>query len=368
MTDDHHPSGDVVKGIPQVSAQASDPPAASAATAIATPGAGARLVAAEPSDQANASRGHAARVLRLEAEALGTLADTLDDAFDRAIRTLEAVEGRVILTGIGKSGHIARKIAATLASTGTPAHYVHAAEASHGDLGMVTAADAVVALSNSGETAELSDIVAYSRRFAIPLIAITGRAGSTLAEQADHVLLLPTTPEACPLGLAPTTSTTAMLGLGDAIAVALFERRGFSATDFRLLHPGGQLGRTLRRVGDLMHAGAELPRARPETPMAEVILEMTTKRLGCVAVIGHDGRLAGVVTDGDLRRHMGDGLLERPAVEVLSPYPKTIRPNALVAEAIGQMNTLSITNLVVTDNDKPVGIIHIHDCLRTGMA
>jgi len=314
----------------------------------------------------------AVRVLRMEADALVTLADSLDGAFSAALGLLSGVTGRVVVTGMGKSGHVARKIAATMASTGTPALFVHPGEASHGDLGMITRSDAVVALSNSGETSELSDIVAYTRRFGIPLIGVTSRAASPLAEQSDVALVLPAAPEACPLGLAPTTSTTMMLALGDAIAVALLERRGFSASDFRELHPGGQLGRALLKVSDIMHQGDAMPVCRLDTPFSEVILEMTAKRLGCVGVLDDSGRLAGIITDGDLRRHLDPGLLGQRAGVVMSPGPKTIRPKALVAEALRIMNEKAITTLFVVDPDntpgRPLGVVHIHDCLRVGAA
>ncbi len=314
----------------------------------------------------------AARVLRMEAEALMTLADGLNGAFSEAIALLSGVTGRVVVSGMGKSGHVARKIAATLASTGTPALFVHPGEASHGDLGMIARQDAVIALSNSGETSELSDIVAYTRRFGIPLIGVTRRAGSPLAEQSDVALLLPATPEACPLGLAPTTSTTMMLALGDAVAIALMERRGFSASDFREMHPGGQLGRALLKVTDVMHKGDTMPLCREDTPFSEVILEMTAKRLGCVGVVDDAGRLAGIITDGDLRRHLDPGLLAQQARVIMSPSPKTIRPKALVAEALRIMNEKTITTLFVVDSEinsgRPLGIVHIHDCLRVGAA
>ncbi len=314
----------------------------------------------------------AARVLRMEADALTTLADSLSGAFHQAIELLSGITGRVVVSGMGKSGHVARKIAATMASTGTPALFVHPGEASHGDLGMIARQDAVIALSNSGETAELSDIIAYTRRFGIPLIGITRRAASPLAEQADVALLLPAAPEACPLGLAPTTSTTMMLALGDAIAIALLERRGFSASDFRELHPGGQLGRALLKVTDVMHQGDTMPLCREETPFSEVILEMTAKRLGCVGVLDDSGRLAGIITDGDLRRHLDPDLLSQQARVIMSPGPKTIRPKALVVEALRIMNEKAITTLFVVDPDvnsgRPLGIVHIHDCLRVGAA
>ncbi|HYG91694.1 MAG TPA: KpsF/GutQ family sugar-phosphate isomerase [Azospirillum sp.] len=314
----------------------------------------------------------AVRVLRMEAEALVSLADSLNGAFCEALDILSAVTGRVVVTGMGKSGHVARKIAATLASTGAPALFVHPGEASHGDLGMIAKGDAVIALSNSGETSELSDIVAYTRRFGIPLIGVTRRARSPLAEQSDVALLLPAEPEACPLGLAPTTSTTMMLALGDAIAVALLERRGFSASDFRELHPGGQLGRALLKVSDVMHTGDTMPLCRLDTPFSEVILEMTAKRLGCVGVVDGDGMLAGIITDGDLRRHLDASLLSQQASVIMSHGPKTIRPKALIAEALRIMNEKSITTLFVVDSGtnsgRPLGVVHIHDCLRVGAA
>jgi arabinose-5-phosphate isomerase len=309
----------------------------------------------------------AQRVLRLESEALRALSDTLDERFSHAVSLLAEATGRVIVTGMGKSGHIARKIAATLASTGTPAHYVHPGEASHGDLGMITAADAVLALSNSGETPELSDLLVYCKRFAIPLIAITGRAGSTLCEAANVCLLLPPVAEACPMGLAPTTSTTATLALGDALAVALLERRGFTAEDFQVLHPGGKLGRTLLRVSDLMHTGDELPLIGSDAAMSDALLKMTAKRFGCVGVLGPRGRLRGIITDGDLRRHMSADLLAQPVSTVMTANPKTIRPQALAAEALGMMNANNITSLFVVEHGAPRGIVHVHDCLRAGI-
>lgn len=308
----------------------------------------------------------ARRVLRLEAEALHALSASLNGAFVKALDLLGATIGRVVVTGMGKSGHISNKIAATFASTGTPAQFVHPGEASHGDLGMITRSDCVLALSNSGETTELSDIVAHTRRNGIPLIAITSGANSTLAEQADVVLVLPPAPEACSLGLAPTSSTTMMLALGDALAVALLERRGFSAADFHDLHPGGRLGRALLRVEDIMHTGDEIPCCRVAQPMVEVILEMTSKRLGCVALMNDDGTLAGIITDGDLRRHMGSDLLAHTAASIMSARPKTIRPKALVEEALLAMNEKRITNLFVLDGPRLVGVVHVHDCLLAG--
>jgi arabinose-5-phosphate isomerase len=307
-------------------------------------------------------------VLSTEAAALTALAAGLDERFVRALDLLGRATGRVVVTGMGKSGHVARKIAATFASTGTPALFVHPAEASHGDLGMITPADAVLALSNSGETPELADLVDYARRFAIPLVGITGRAGSTLAVHADVALILADTPEACPMGLAPTTSTTQMLGLGDALAVALLARKGFTAADFRLFHPGGRLGRRLLRVRDLMHGGDEIPLAPEATPMHAAILRMTAGRFGCLGLVAEDGTLAGIITDGDLRRAMAPDLLARPAAAVMTRRPRTIGPEALAAEAMRLMNEARITALFVTDNGRPVGILHVHDLLRAGVA
>lgn len=311
----------------------------------------------------------AQRVLELEADAIHALAVGLGPGFAAALDLLAAVSGRVIVTGMGKSGHIARKIAATLASTGTPAMFIHPAEASHGDLGMITDKDALLALSNSGETAELADLVAYTKRFAIPLIALTARPDSALARAATVAVLYPNADEACPMGLAPTTSTTLMLALGDALAVALLERKGFSADDFRLLHPGGKLGRRLLRVADIMHGGSRLPLVSPQTPMTETLIEMTAKSFGCVGVVGPDGRLAGIITDGDIRRHIADsGFLARAAGDVMTRGAKAITPDALASEALQIMNAAAITNLFVVEDGRPVGILHVHDCLRAGVA
>ena len=311
----------------------------------------------------------ARRVIGAEIVGLEQLARTLEAGFGVALDLCAAVRGRLIVTGIGKSGHVARKIAATLASTGTPAQFVHAAEASHGDLGMIGVDDAILALSNSGGSNELADIIAYSRRFKIPLVAITGGRGSTLAEAADVVLLLPSAAEACPMGLAPTTSTTMMIALGDALAIALLERKGFSLADFHLFHPGGKLGRRLLRVGDIMHVDDEVPLVSPGALMSEAILVMSAKSFGCVGVCGTDGRLVGVITDGDLRRHMDDGLLSRSVAEIMHYEPKTITAAHLAAEALGVMNRFAITALfVVDDRQRPAGFLHMHDCLRAGVA
>jgi len=314
----------------------------------------------------------ARRVLRAEADGLEALAGSLDGAWRQALALLAAVTGRITVTGMGKSGHVARKIASTLASTGTPAQFVHPGEASHGDLGMIAPGDGVVALSNSGETAELLDIITYTRRFAIPLIGIVGQAKSTLGEAADATLALPPAPEACPMGLAPTTSTTMMLALGDAIAIALLERKGFTAQDFQLFHPGGSLGRKLLRVFDIMHGPGELPLCGPDTPMADAILTMTERRFGCVGVTAPgDGALIGIVTDGDLRRNMSPRLLEARVGDVMTSGHMTVRPEALAAEALGIMNGLRgerrITSLFVVEDIQPIGILHIHDCLRAGV-
>ena len=323
------------------------------------------------SDPAAADLLVARRLLTAEAEALTVMAGRLGAEFSKALDILTRGEGgRVIVTGMGKSGHIGRKIAATLASTGTPSMYVHPAEASHGDLGMVTKHDALLALSNSGETVELTDIVTYSRRYGIPLVAITSRTESSLAEAADLALILPDVGEACPMGLAPTTSTTMMLALGDALAVGLLERKGFSSADFQIYHPGGKLGRQLMKVTDLMHKGDAVPLVGPERPMSEVLLVMTQKAFGCVGVVDdRSGELLGIITDGDLRRHMEGGLLGRQAAEVMTRGPSTIRPGILAAEALHVMNSRKITSLFVLGEDKrPVGILHLHDCLRAGVA
>lgn len=313
----------------------------------------------------------AKRVLRTEGAALTQMADEIGDPFARAVEALGGITGRVIVTGMGKSGHIARKIAATMASTGTPAQFVHPAEASHGDLGMVTRSDALLALSNSGNTAELGDVLAYAKRLSLPIVAITARAPSALADAATETLLLPAAEEACPMGLAPTTSTTATMAMGDALAVALLERRGFSAEQFRALHPGGTLGRRLLLVRDVMHT--DLPLVDYDTPMSQALVAMTAKSFGCVGVCAADGALAGIITDGDLRRHMSGDLLEKQASAIMTPNPLTIRSQALAVEAVAVMNDRQITSLFVIPPDAespaaPIGIVHIHDCLRAGLS
>lgn len=309
----------------------------------------------------------ARRTLTAEAKALNDLADRLGAEFSAALDLLAAVEGRVIVTGMGKSGHIGHKIAATFSSTGTPAFYVHPAEASHGDLGMVTRKDAILALSNSGETVELSDIIAYAARHSIPMIGITGRADSTLATEANVALVYPDAEEACPMGLAPTTSTTMMLALGDAIAVALLERKGFSPDDFHQLHPGGSLGRKLLRVRDIMHTGDALPLVRPTTGLGEVVVTMTEKSFGCAGIVDDAGALIGIFTDGDVRRAMGQQPLDTPAQDLMTRNPKALKPDILASEAVRIMNENKITNLFIVEDGRPVGIIHVHDCLRAGI-
>jgi len=314
----------------------------------------------------------ARQVLDIERRALKALGEGLDDAFPTAFALLAGTvgRGRVIVTGIGKSGHVARKIAATLASTGTPSLFVHAGEASHGDLGMIVSGDCVLALSNSGETAELAAIIDHARRRDIPLVAITGDAGSTLAQRADAALILPRQPEACPMGLAPTTSTTMMLALGDALAVALLEARGFTAEDFQSYHPGGRLGRLLVSVEALMHAGNAMPLVPEGTAMAEALIVMSEKGFGCVGITGSGGRLSGIVTDGDLRRHMGEGLLDRAVETVMTPQPKVIGPTTLASDALRLMHAgrRPITALFVVDSgQRPLGLLHVHDLLRAGL-
>ena len=311
----------------------------------------------------------ARQVINDEAEALAELATKLDASFDAAIKLILNTSGRVIVTGMGKSGHIARKIAATLASTGTPAHFFHPAEASHGDLGMMTKGDVVLVLSNSGETPELADLVAYTRRFAIPMIGVASRPGSTLLQRADISIVLPDLGEACGAGIVPTTSTTMTLALGDAMAVALMKHRDFTPEKFRDFHPGGKLGAQLSKVADLMHTGDAVPTVSVHTAMGDVLLTISQKGFGVVGVLGDLGKLPGIIADGDLRRHM-DGLLRHSAGDVMTPNPSTISPQALAEEALALMNSRKITCLFVADtarNGQVDGILHIHDCLRAGI-
>ena len=309
------------------------------------------------------------RVLETEADALSRMARELGPSFAEAVEALFTARGRIICTGMGKSGHVARKIAATLASTGSTATFVHPSEASHGDLGMIGADDVILALSKTGETRELADVIAYAARFDIPLIALTAVADGTLARAADIVLLLPDAPEATAAVNAPTTSTTLQIALGDALAVALLERRGFKPSDFRVFHPGGKLGAMLRTAADLMHGREELPLVSPETPMRQALLVMTQKRWGVVGVVDTEGRLLGAITDGDLRRHI-DGLMDHTAGEVMTPGPKkTVVPSMLAGEALALMSDPppAVTVLFVVEDGRPVGILHVHDLLRAGV-
>lgn len=313
----------------------------------------------------------ARRVLNLESQALQALQETLDNRFLQAINIIAGSKGHVIVSGMGKSGHVARKIAATLASTGTPSFFVHPAEASHGDLGMISTDDVILLLSCSGETAELSDILTFSRRYQLPLIAMTQRSQSTLAQTADVVLLLPNIEEACPLQLAPTTSTTMMIALGDALATTLIKHRGFSPSDFGSLHPGGKLGQRLLHVAQIMHKDDKMPVMKPDTLMQDVVIFMSSMGFGTVGFTNDQNKLVGIITDGDLRRHMSADLLQKQAHEIMSPYPNVIAASALVEEALNFMNARGRTGLFVINNDDngchPVGFIHIHDCLRVGI-
>ncbi|MBN8937396.1 MAG: KpsF/GutQ family sugar-phosphate isomerase [Rhizobiales bacterium] len=298
----------------------------------------------------------------------GAISDGLGQPFVAAVDLIREAKGRVIVTGMGKSGHVGRKIAATLASTGTPAFFVHPGEASHGDLGMITADDVIMALSWSGETAELKNLIDYSRRFRIGLVALTADATSTLGRAADVALVLPPAREACPHNLAPTTSSLMQLALGDALAIALLESRGFTAVDFGLLHPGGRLGALLKFARDVMHGESAMPLVPIGTKMSDAVLEMSAKGFGCIGMIADDGKLVGIITDGDLRRHMRGDLLDASVEDVMTRSPKTIRPDQLVSEALELLNALKITALFVVEAGKPVGILHIHDLLRVGAA
>jgi len=313
---------------------------------------------------------HAQETIDREIETLEILKNSLDSNLSKALDLLQNTKGRVIVTGMGKSGHIARKMAATFASTGTVSFFVHPGEASHGDLGMIADDDVIIAISYSGESKELSDILMYAKRRNIPLIAITRNPESALGKNSTLVLKLPDNGEACPLGLAPTSSTTATIVLGDVLAVDLMERRGFSAADFRQRHPGGKLGAILCRVADIMHKGDEMPLINESANMQEALLVMTEKMLGCVGIIDAQGKLEGMITDGDLRRWMSPNLLNEKAVTVMTKNPKTISPEALIVDAVNVMNNTGrgITNLFVVKNDIPVGVVHIHDCLKAGVA
>jgi arabinose-5-phosphate isomerase len=312
-----------------------------------------------------------ARTLDLEQRGLAAVGAALTGglaaSFAQAAAVILASTGNVIVSGMGKSGHVGRKISATLSSTGTSSHFVHPAEASHGDLGMVRDNDVVLAISWSGETPELADIVAYTRRFGIPLLALTSRADAALGKAADICLTLPLSQEACPNGLAPTTSTTMQLAAGDALAILLLERRGFSATDFNRYHPGGKLGTKLLQVGKLMHGGDELPLVRLDTSLSEGIMEMTSKRFGIAGVVDASGALVGVLTDGDLRRAFKAGFSDRPVAEAMGRNPRVVAPTALAAEVLAQMNAQSVTCVFVVEGQRPVGLVHIHDLLRAGV-
>jgi len=319
-------------------------------------------------DPAGGDLAAARRVLDLASEALATLSAGLDGDFSKAVDAILAAKGRVIVSGMGKSGHVGRKIAATLSSTGTPAYFVHPAEASHGDMGAITSGDVLLLLSKGGETEELANLLTYAKRFHIPMIAIAARGDSTLARAAEVALLLPDAQEGCAIGMAPTTSTTMMLALGDALAVALMERRGFDAARYRDFHPGGSLGRALIRVRDLMHSGGDVPLAGPAAPMRELLLSMASGRLGCVGVVDGDGKLIGIVTDGDIRRH-AEGLGASTAADVMTRNPKLAAGDDLAAAALALMTEKKITQLFVLDGEgRPEGVLHIHDCLRAGLA
>lgn len=313
----------------------------------------------------------ATRTVRLEVEGLAALDEALQNGlgkpFSQAVKLLAAARGRVIVSGIGKSGHVGQKVAATFASTGTPSFFVHPSEASHGDLGMITPDDVILAISWSGETVELKNIITYSRRFSVPLIAITSRKTSALGGQSDVCLELPRAKEACPHGLAPTTSTTMQLAMGDCLAVALLEAKGFTAHDFKVFHPGGSLGASLKYVGDLMHSGEKLPLARSDEPMAAALVTMTAKAFGCLGIVNGKGKMVGIVTDGDLRRHMGASLVDAVTRDVMTKNPKTVEPGMLASAALELMNSKRITALFVVEKGRPVGIVHVHDMLRAGV-
>ena len=334
------------------------------------------MAKAKPADmndeRARAAINSALRTLDAEGGGIDALATALRDglgaSFAAAIDLIRAAQGRVIVTGIGKSGHVGRKIASTFSSTGTPALFVHPAEAAHGDLGMIANNDVIIALSWSGETAELKSLTDYSRRFRIGLIAVTASADSTLAKSADVVLALPQAREACPHNLAPTTSSLMQLALGDALAIALLESRGFTAIDFGLLHPGGKLGALLKVVADFMHPGASVPLAPLGTCMADAIIEMSAKGFGCVGITDAGGKLVGIITDGDLRRNMRNNLLDARVDEVMTRAPKTVRPDQLISETLELLNSMKVTALFAVEAGKPVGVIHIHDLLRAGAA
>lgn len=326
------------------------------------------LLKKEISIQENLDKNCAIRTVNNEIDTIIKLRDSLDGSLSRALDIMQNAKGRIILTGMGKSGHIGKKIAASLASTGTPSFFVHPAEASHGDLGMITEDDVVIAISNSGESRELVDILNYCKRFGISLIAITKNPESSLGKAGDVVLLLPNNGEACPLGLAPTNSTTATLVLGDILTAGLIQRKGFTKSDFNQRHPGGKLGSILQRVSDLMHTGNDMPILEENSNMQQVLLEMTSKRLGCVGFVNSSSEFTGMLTDGDLRRCLSAQVLDKKAIDLMTKNPKTISKDTMASEAMKIMHDKKITNIFVLEDEKPIGVIHIHDLLSKGVA
>jgi len=322
----------------------------------------------EVSVQENLDKNCAIQTINSEIDTIIKLRDSLGKSFTQALNAMQNAKGRIIITGMGKSGHIGKKIAASLASTGTPSFFVHPAEASHGDLGMITNDDVVIAISNSGESKELVDILNYCKRFGITLISITKNPDSSLGKAGDIILQLPNNGEACPLGLAPTSSTTATLVLGDILTAGLIQRRGFTKADFNDRHPGGKLGSILQKVSDLMHTDSAMPILDENADMQRVLLEMTSKRLGCVGFVNNLGELTGMLTDGDLRRCLSAQILEEKAINIMTKNPKTISKDLLASEAMKIMHEKKITNIFVVEDDKPVGVIHIHDLLNNGVA
>lgn len=319
------------------------------------------------SQQEELDKNCAIRTINMEIDTIMKLKESLNSSLTQALDIMQNAKGRIIITGMGKSGHIGKKIAASLASTGTPSFFVHPAEASHGDLGMITEDDVVIAISNSGESKELADIINYCKRFGIKLISITKNADSSLGKAGDIVLLLPNNGEACPLGLAPTSSTTVTLVLGDILTTGLIERKGFTKSDFNARHPGGKLGSILQRVSDLMHKGKEMPILDENSDMQTVLLEMTSKRLGCVGFINKAGELTGMLTDGDLRRCLSAKILEEKAINLMTKNPKTVTKDMLASSVIKILNSMKITNIFVIEDKKPIGVIHIHDLLNLGV-
>lgn len=322
----------------------------------------------DPHDAVGQALASGRRVIDIEARALAQMSAALGEAFASAVDLLARAHSRIVCAGVGKSGHVARKIAATLASTGAPSQFVHPTEASHGDLGMIAGGDVLIALSRSGETQELGDLIHYCKRFSIPLVAMTASADSTLGNAADIALVIPDAPEACAQTRAPTTSTTLMMALGDALAVALLERKGFTADDFRTFHPGGKLGAMLRRVGDLMHGGQAVPLVAAGTAMADALDVLSEKGFGCLGVTGPDGELIGMVTDGDIRRLVATGGRAERIDEAMTRDPVTVRPDMLASSALKLMNERKITQILVVEGARPAGVIHMHDLLKAGVS